>query len=541
MTTRRVSTTVRINGVITPVRSVRTIHDVDQPVGTGTITLAAPLPSYVALAAPVAIHAGYNGAAYPIFSGRVASFSTEAGPDGRTARIEVEGWGRLLYAAHYEAGGYQGPMALDRVFRGLCAWRGVPFFAADTALDAAGSPILLGSNPDIDGGWIPVPADTSAGEVLDRWSRHFGYRHFDTPIGNHLFQRVNGLPPGDVASLPRFDEPMKLLTAQRAEALDIVNYVEVKGARYKAADSSERAIRSIPATVTLDQRLGSAGVRKQTIQDDVFVTLALAAAARNAYERDLGGVPARWQWETTGDPLRRPGESVAVQSASVSHSTAPGLTGDLIRSLPVAMWLMRVEHIIETGWTTTMQGWAGYGTALPAGNDSVFHPLLGPEGRHLGTEYLSHYRRPNPDGLTVTIPFNVAANYTTLTIRGDGHGTNSFVGNTPTEASKFEIWQTVDGEYKSVASGDMPRLPENLEQRYPYGDASGTRLEDGTVTNNPDYFWHRLVIPLSGSLTAGPADLKIISGYDSAIGDYDDFEVKSLVLETGGVGTPTFA
>ena len=225
------------------------------------------------------------------------------------------------------------------------------------------------------------------------------------------------------------------------------------------------------------------------------------------------------------------GPSVAVLSPTVNHTTAYGTVDELIRALPVALWLMRVEHVIgEGGWTTRMQGWAGAGTALPAGNDIVTTSLLGSEGRHLGTEYLSHYRRPNPEGLEITIPFSVADDYTTLTIRAIGHGTNSFVGNTTSTASKFEIWQTVDGTYKSVASGDMPRRDEYLEQRYPYGETSG-----GVYT---DRYWEALVIPLSGSLQVGPADLKIISGYDSAVGDYDDFEVANVVLEAGGVGTP---
>ncbi len=69
----------------------------------------------------------------------------------------------------------------------------------------------------------------------------------------------------------------------------------------------------------------------------------------------------------------------------------------------------------------------------------------------------------------------------------------------------------------------MPRLDEDFERRKNY---------------SIDSTWERIVVPLSGSLATGSAELQIISGYDSQVGDRDDFEARDLILETCGVGAP---
>jgi hypothetical protein len=39
-------------------------------------------------------------------------------------------------------------------------------------------------------------------------------------------------------------------------------------------------------------------------------------------------------------------------------------------------------------------------------------------------------------------------------------------------------------------------------------------------------------------MKAGSATLKIISGYDNSVGDYDDYECRDITLTTCGVGEP---
>lgn len=207
----------------------------------------------------------------------------------------------------------------------------------------------------------------------------------------------------------------------------------------------------------------------------------------------------RYGWTATGDPEMSPGQVVTLRSPAVNGTWGTDLIDVLVGLLPVPMWLMRVSHrITPRGWTTPMHGWAGAGRAIASGVDCAYTTILGSKGRHVGNEYLGHYRRPNPDGLEVKIPFTVAADYTTLTIRGLGHGTNSFVRNQESEASRFETWQ--GGQRK--ASGDMPRIPEYLERWLPYKPPSlPIRLEDGTSTMNADYFWQRMVSRSPGRST----------------------------------------
>jgi hypothetical protein len=268
-------------------------------------------------------------------------------------------------------------------------------------------------------------------------------------------------------------------------------------------------VRSIPLEVPFDARFGPTGVRRLSVKDSAIVTNARADACRNVYEIDRSTPRLRWAWTATGDPDVMPGQVVSVTSPTVGSNTS--------------LWLMRVAHDgTESGWTTSMEGWAGAGAAMPAGDDCVIHTLVGSTGFHIGNEFLSHYRTPNPAGLVKEIPFTVLDDYSTLTIRGFSHGANSFSGNTSSTASKFEIWQPHDTE-RAVASGEFPRQNENLEQRLNY---------------SLDSTWSPITIPLSGSMKSGSATLKIISGYDSAVGDYDDFECRDISITVCGVGEP---
>ena len=302
----------------------------------------------------------------------------------------------------------------------------------------------------------------------------------------------------------------------------MVNYWEVKGAKYQTALGEEVAIRSIPATYTKDDRLGPRGVSHEEIRDEWLVTQALADACRNAHEIDYSTEQIRYTWETTGDPARVPGEQVAVQSPTVNGPDSPGVIGDVIRFAPRALWLTKVTHDIsdDGGWITGMEGWAGNGTALPAGDDCVTQTLIA-GSVHLGTETLSYYRNPSPNGNTSStehrVSFTLASGYSTATIIFDGHGCNTFNRNIASTASRFELWQ--GGE--KVMSGEMPRL---AELQIDFDD-------DGNWQTN-------IPIPMTGTLGAGATELRVFSGRDSAVGDYDDFEFKNVRLRLCGVGQP---
>lgn len=506
---RAVTTRVLIDGIETPVREFHTVHDVDQPIATGSLTLSAPRASHVDLDAPVDIYAGYDGATSLIFSGRIATDDAAFSESGGMLRVELEGHGKRLWYAQHTDMVIVGQNTLRRIFVTLCDALGVSRYFADTTTNPDGTNIYFGGQAQVDGGNIIVKRDQSAGQLLDRIARLYGYRTFDRNDGFHRLQKISGLPVGTVSRA--YTQGINILdVSQRRRLDDMANYWEVIGARYSSSDGlNEYAVRSIPLEVPFDARFGPTGVRRLRVDDGAIVTNTRAGYVRNVYEIDRSTPNYRWAWTGTGDPEMMPGQVVSVTSPTVGTGTR--------------LWLMRVAHdSTESGWTTSMEGWAGAGTALPAGDDCVTQTLVGSTGFHIGNEYLAHYRTPNPAGLTQSIAFSVAADYSTLTIRGFAHGANSFSRNVTSTASKFEIWQPHDTE-RAVASGEFPRQNENLEQRLDY-----------TIDAN----WSAITIPLSGSMKTGSATLKIISGYDSAVGDYDDFECKDISLVTCGVGVP---
>lgn len=515
---------------------IRTDHDVDKPVATGSMTLRTPRPARLEIGVPVDIYAGYDGATRIIFSGRVAAYDINFDDSGGGLRIELEGWSKLLYYAYFEGRGYNGPINLRSYWGGLCYAVGVPRFSSDVTTDTNGKTIFLGDNPDYRGGWVPVGESGSPGQDIDRIVRHFGYRSFDTPMGARL-QRISGLPTESYRNLVRYTEGVNVLSISRTESdEDMVNVVDVRGAEYQAPDTSEVAIRSFTGTYTPNERFGVTGVSTLERKDDIFGSEALAKAARNAYEIDRSNDQWRYQWTATGDPDRIPGEQVAIQGARVNSSDTTDLIDQIIGLLPRAVWLMRVSHLItDRGWTTSMEGWAGLGTPLPAGNDCTTVQILGQQGVHIGNEYLWHYRNPNPAGTQHDIPFTAPENYTTATIRYLGHGTNSFVQNTESTASRFEIIHVATGE--RTASGEMPRLNENLEKRHPYADGRVT-FHDGSTSTNINYFWDNGVVALTGTIKAGANIFRIIAGEDREVGDVDDYEICNATLTYCGIGVP---
>ena len=523
---RRLTLLVVIDRVETPAISVRTSHDVDQPIGTGSVTVLAPVPRQVRVAAPVDIYAGWDGATARIFSGRIADTTATWDDRGGMVTIPLEGHAWRLRPSFYESNrGYNGPLRLSAFVLSQCASRGVPTPMIDISTTPDDDDIELGSNPDVNGGWIPLPTTTSPLDLIRRYSELFGYRLFDRPDGVTRWKRISGAPTGSVQNVPLFSEGVSGLSFERSETMrQMVNYWDVWGARYTASDTSDVAIRSFPASVPFDERLGVNGVNQQQIRDEALVTQLLADAARNAHEIDYADPLVRWRWQTTGRPDLQTGDSVAVQSPTVNAPSDGSLIGNIVHLLPVLMWLMRVEHTIsDAGWTTALEGWTGWGDPLPAGNDCTTQTLLGSQGVHVGNEWLAHYRNPSPAGTQYDMVFTLPDDYSTANVRGLLHGANSFQFNEESEASRFEVWHSSDTDRPS-ASGVLPRVAENLEQRYPYGPT--------------DQYWEPFVVPLSGRLKAGSNRLRVIAGEDRNVGDVDDFELANITLTLCGVGQP---
>jgi len=499
---------VTISGITTQCLEFSTRHDVDAPIATGSLVMLAPRPGHVGPAAWVRVEAANYNQYRTVFDGQIADDDAAFTDEGSSLRVALEGWGKRLWYPQHQDMTITGQQTLYEIARSICATRQVPYYAADYTTNPDGSTLFYGGNARVNGGNVTIAKSSSPGEVLERLARNYGYRVYDTPTGVFRLKRISGMPV-DVP-VRTYTEGVNLLSFSRSQTLNgTANYWEVFGARYTETTGAETAIRSIPATVPSSLYYGPSGVSRKSITDSDIVNQQRADNARNAMEIDYSTPLQRWTWTVVGDAEMSPGHVVNL--------VAPSILGTMT---PLAVWVMGVsQSFTDDGWTTTMDGWVGGGQALSAGNDCVTQTLVGNSGFHLGNEYLAHYRRPNPDGITKIIPFSVTNGYSTLTISGYAHGSNSFVRNASSTASRFEIWQ--GGQ--SVASGEMPSLNENFERRLNYSINST---------------WDAITVPLSGSLAAGSAELRIIAGYDSTVGDTDDFEIRNLILRTCGIGAP---
>lgn len=510
---KRVVWAVLIGGAPVQCTSLTSRYDVNEPVGTCTLTLDLPLPETVTLGAVVEVQAGYPGVMGTIFRGRITGRVMRVDGSGRTATITVPSLGMRLAREDLVDVVFAGPVSPKTMFEALCRRRHVDLYRSDdtTAPDGT-TPITYGNSEDANGREVRIPRYTRTVDFLTGAARLVGYRVFDTAEGVRQ-QRISGLPAAAEAIAIR--EAWNALEVEREDRADaMTNYREVLGARYTDDDGVNQEIRSIPLAVPDDpvlRALWGEGWARGEDSDPLIDTLALADIVRNVAEIDTSQPDTRVRWRTHLAPLLMPGLTVDVESASLDIA---GL-----------QWLMRVEHTINAqGVHTYCEGWRGAGTALPAGDDCRVIPV--PGSWHVGDERVPWYLHPNPQGSPIVIPFTVPDYYSSIACYCLAHGTNSqYIGGTNADLtiSRFEIWQS--GE--QVGSGNLDILNEDYNRQLPYGDG--------------DTHWKRLVIPITGSLAPGAAELRIIAGENSSLPTgtkRDDFEVKDVTLRLCGVGLP---
>jgi hypothetical protein len=501
---------VFVEGVAVDVQEYHGSHDTEQPVGTGSLVLSAPVPEQVAFNATVEVQAGYAGAVRRVFHGRIPAYDGAIEERGVSARILLEGWASLLTFTDFADLSWPGPISLKELFRAICERRGVPLFLADdTTYPDGTTTIMLGGNADVDEGKIIVPRRQTPLSLLERLSRLFGYRVFDTPAGVFRLQRVSGLPDG--SAVATYAEGVNAYRfAWRASTVPMVTYWEVNGARYTAADGTDVEIRSIPAAVPYSAELDPPGYRRDEFSDQALISQGLADAVREVLEIDRGAPQRIQSWEVDGDPERQPGDIVTVQSATADEA---GLR-----------WLMNINRdVTERGFYDRMEGWSGNGAALAAGADCVSELLHGPGGGlHLGDETISWYRTPAPHGTSWTLAFTPATSYSSISVSAYAHGCNSFfVGgmNSASTVSRLEIWQ---GSLL-IGKADLPVLDENYALQRPYSD---------------DQYWTAVEVAIPGRVEAGAAELRIVAGSNAAasFAPIDDFEIRDVTLRLCGAG-----
>lgn len=504
-------------------------HGVKQPIGTCTLVIEAPVPSFVTFNASVNVQAGYPGAARLMFVGRIPRNQAAINEQGKFVTITAVGNASLLDYPDAADLHLPGPMSLKRVFQALCKRRRVPSYYSEDVLSATGSVIQLGGVDEIDGGDVVVPRDVSPLQWLNQKADLFGYAVYDTPLGRVVQQRVSGIPTAAaVATYAEGDNAYSFSVDN--DTGPMVTYWEVKGATYTSnADGRVVAVRSIPDSVPFAAELDPPGYRKQTRQDAALVTQALAQAARNVLEINYAEPSETTTWEVDGAPDRQPGDVVAVDSDTCQCS------GN--------RWLMTLDQSVADtrGYYATMTGWSGSGATLPAGNDCQSIDV-GSGSYHAGDETLSNFADPTPDGTflamddpvrTVVIAFTAPDAYSSLTFEASAHSTNSHLSeedDTDSTWSTWEIWQAPDptipaddgdNKLRRSGSGNLPVM----------ADATADYAGDASL-------WQDIVIPVTGSLKAGDAQLRLLSGHNPTTDVYDDYEVRSIVMIACGVGTP---
>jgi hypothetical protein len=507
-----------------------TSHGVRQPIGTCSFVISAPVPSYVTLNTAVTVQMGYPGVTLIVFDGHIPNHAAAIDEQGRWATINAVGPASRLDYPDFADLRFIGPMSLSRIFRGLCARRGVPAFHSDEVLSILGNVIELGGVDEIDGGDVVIPRNTSPLQWLTQKAALFGYAVFDTPRGYVVLRRVSGLP-SDVAVASYHERVNAYRFARNTDTGSQITYWEVKGATYtRASDGRTIAVRSIPDSVPFAAELDPPGYRKDTIQDASLVSIGLAKVCRQVHEIDHSDPTETTTWEADGDPERQPGDAVEVKSFIC------GVSG--------TRWLMSINQSVSDtgGYYAQMEGWAGAGSRLPTGDDCV-SMRVGSGSYHVGNNTLGYFADPTPDGVfltpsdpvrTVKIAFTAPDEYSSLAFEARAHSTNDHLSGTDdtnSTWSTWEVWQRPD-----------PSLGEDPDTNALRRVGSG-KLPFLTNPPDPDFLhnqtqWSDIVIPVTGSLAAGDAELRLLSGHNPSGDVYDDYEVKEISLVLCGVGVP---
>jgi len=507
---------VWIGGVLTDVVSASGQQDADADKAICTLVMPLPRPAWLVPNAEVLVQTGHNDYVGAQFSGYIPEWEGAISAEGRILTVKCDGWGTLLSEPDRYDWEIQGPVSAASVFTALCQRKGVPSYVAERATMVDGlTELMLGGNRQIDDGKVIFKGGSSPLATFARLMEDQGYRVYEISDGTIRMSRINGSPDGDPtrAVVATFRDGVHLLDARRGYSVrDKVSYRDLQGPTYEDAFGGRVPIRSVPTQDIADPEIRG-GHRYRKYSNSDLVRQDLADNARQVMEID-GSADAPVRWKAVGTPGLNVGDVVAIADS-----------GDL--EADGVYWLMRIDWSLDrSGYTATYTGWRGGGTALPSLVDEVRVPIQG-AAVHIGDEYVSWYAQPSPVGTEKTWNFSLPENASVVNCRGWHHSTNSQLkdgASTELQVTKWEIWKAgVDRsnkDNKPESSGTMPSLPEEYEQRRPYG--SGLT------------WWSQFAINLR-SVDAGDYVLVLKAGEDQG---YDDFEVQQVFLQIFGTVEP---
>ena len=221
---------VRIGGVAVQATEARCSHSVNRAIGTCTVYVPAPRPASATLNATIEIEMGYPGATRRTFYGFIPSDESVTDTRGHLVRIDGVGWASRLTDPEFDGIELAGPVSLNDAFRSLCLLRDIPAYQSDdtTAVDGI-TQIVLGGNPDVDGGNIRLDNRTAPLDWTDNVPPLYGYRVFDCPDGEIRQARVSGL------ARPQLSDPVLTTTLADGDYVQprtTVNFREGPGTSY---------------------------------------------------------------------------------------------------------------------------------------------------------------------------------------------------------------------------------------------------------------------------------------------------------------------
>lgn len=486
--------------------------------------------------AEVEVIAGFDGFTGRVFHGFIPAWDGVVSARGQWLTVHPIGWSRLLAFPFRFDLQWSGPISPREIFLALCEMRGVPAVRADlmTAPDGVTS-ITVGGNAYVDDGMVTLPGGRDPLRWLAGICEPFGYRIFDTPDGVVRLQRVSGLPPFDSEDLGdtivHFRDTTNVSRVARGyDVSTIINYHEVTGPTYEDAIGATIPIRSLPESITPDDRIPvNDGIHFQSYSNTLLVTQEMADVVRQVREVDQSEPTYEFDWDGIGLPLVSVGDTVAVTSFTINKVTGGDFLSDLVAALPVPLWLTELDLSVSerAGFSGRYTGWAGAGSALASGEDLTIIPLQ-ISAVHAGDEYVGWYSQPSPVGTELSWEIEIPERATAVNIVFEVHGSNSqYIGgqNEDLTISKWEMWRPEDTERPS-ASGNLPVIDENYAQQLDY---------------TQDQYWTRAAVSLRGT-DAGIVTFKLVCGENRNLPagtKYDDFEIRNAYIHVYGVSLPT--
>ncbi len=285
--------------------------------------------------------------------------------------------------------------------------------------------VLLGGNGLVANGRIEIPEGTDPWQWLVQLVNMWGYHLVDGPDALEVVP-ARGIPTTPPSA--SYTEGVDVFSIMPAvDAAEVATVWRVTGA--SGSDENGEPFRyesrTDEDTVTPPSYLPDPpGMIRGEVQNALLTSDELAESVRAIAEVEYGSVPiAVDSLSVPPNPSLRPGVVISLDAPSVGIASLVYVTG--------------VRHDFDSGgFWTEITARAGTGAILVE-DDPATDPRdqTSTATKHVGGTDISWYARPNPDGLTVDLPWHPGADFRGVRVTGRYHGANSW----PTTARPTEL------------------------------------------------------------------------------------------------------